>query len=948
MRQNKIAKELEEIFPKTRIKVKLIDLVAYASDAGFYYLRPLAVVLPVTEEEVIRLFEFARKRHVPVVFRTAGTSLSGQSITDGILVDLSQHWDRIKVEEGGSLVRVQPGAIGAIVNAHLRRNARKIGPDPASISSAMMGGIISNNASGMCCGVSHNSYHTTKYIRFILPDGKVYNTECPDDYLRFKQECDLLYLHLSAIRTRIVSQPEVLKRIRQKYQTKNTVGYGVNAFIDYEDPLDILAHLLVGAEGTLAFIAEAVLETIPDHPEKSTTMLYFPDIYAACKAIVPLRESGAAAVELMDRASLRSVECTKGMPEIIKTLPEAAAALLVEYQGGNQEELKAQINAFLITAAELKLLNVPEFTTIASEQALLWKVRKGMFPAVGAVRASGTSVILEDIAFPVAHLADAIADLQGLFKKHGYEQAIIFGHAKDGNIHFVITQAFDTTAEIRRYNQFLNDVVNLVVDKYDGALKAEHGTGRNMAPFVEKEWGTEIYDIMKSIKKMVDPDNLLNPGVIINADANAHVSYLKELPTVEEEVDQCMECGFCEHVCPSRNITLTPRKRIVVRRELLNLSKKGSRKEYQTLLAQYQYHGLDTCAVDGLCATACPVNINTGDLVKRLRKENHSIRANKLAVTVAKNFKLVSKIVKFALVSGGLLNKIFGSHSMLKLTKTIKRIVPSFPLWSGQLSVARSLVLSEEKLMQRQETIVYFPTCISRVMGDPLKSDKGIMQTLIDISEKANINLILPSEVEENCCGQVFSSKGFTSAFSYSANETVFKLWKTTNQGRFPVVLDVSSCTQTLLGCRKVLSVENKHRFDALKIIDSIEYIADYVIPKVKIYRKKRSIVLHPVCSIQKIDGVQQKFNKIANYFAEQVTQPLFAGCCGMAGDRGFLYPELTGAATRKEAEQVKDINYDGYYSSSKTCEIALSDAVGQNYYSILKLVDECCSSHAN
>lgn len=942
MHQNKIAKELEDIFPKKRIKANLIDLVAYASDAGFYYLRPLAVVLPVSEDEVINLFEFAQKRRIPVVFRAAGTSLSGQSVTDGILVDLSQYWDAVRVEDEGRLVRVQPGAIGAIVNACLKKNSRKIGPDPASISSAMMGGILSNNASGMCCGVTHNSYHTIKYIRFILPDGKVYSTEFPNDYLRFKRESALLYQHLSSIRNRILSRQDIYKRIRQKYQTKNTVGYGVNAFIDYEDPLDILAHLLIGAEGTLAFIAEAVMETIPDHPEKSTAMLYFPDIYAACNAIVSLRESGAAAVELMDRASLRSVEQVKGMPEIIKNLPGDAAALLVEYQDVSQDQLKKQVDDFLTTSAELKLLNIPVFTNIASEQALLWKVRKGMFPAVGAVRASGTSVILEDIAFPVAHLADAIADLQALFKKHGYEQAIIFGHAKDGNIHFVITQAFDTKAEITRYDLFLNEVVNLVVDKYDGALKAEHGTGRNMAPFVEKEWGAEIYPIMRSVKEMVDPNNLLNPGVIINADENAHISCLKELPTVEEEVDRCMECGFCEHACPSRNITLTPRKRIVVRRELLNLSKKGSKKEYQTLLGQYQYQGLDTCAVDGLCATACPVDINTGDLVKRLRKESHSVRANKLALMVAGNFKLVSQIVKFALVSGGLLNEILGSHFMLKLTKTIKRIIPSFPLWSDQLSAAKPLVLPDDKLIDGQETIVYFPACISRVIGDPLKQDKGVMQTLIDVSTKVNIKVLLPSDVEKNCCGQIFSSKGFTAAFAHTANETIHKLWKTTNQGRFPVVLDISSCTQTLLNCRKVLSDENKHRFDALKIIDSIEYIADYVVPKVRISKKKKSIVLHPVCSIQKMAGVQQKFNEIANHFAEQVTQPLFAGCCGMAGDRGFLYPELTGAATKNEAEEVKKMDCDGYYSSSKTCEIALSDAIGHNYYSILYLVDEC------
>jgi D-lactate dehydrogenase len=946
MHQNNIAKELEGIFPKTRIKASLIDLVAYASDAGFYYLRPQAVVLPVSEDEIVNLFEFARKKHIPVVFRAAGTSLSGQSITDGILVDLSQYWNQIDVEKDGHTVRVQPGALGAMVNARLKKNSRKIGPDPASINSAMMGGIISNNASGMCCGVIHNSYHTTKYIRFILPDGKTYSTENIGDYSRFKHECEALYNQLSKIRCDILNNPEVFNKIRQKYQTKNTVGYSVNAFVDYQNPLDILAHLLIGAEGTLAFIAEAVMKTIPDHPVKSTAMLYFPDIYSACKAIVPLKQSGAAAVELMDRASLRSVEHVKGMPEIIKTLPGPAAALLVEYQAEDREKLQLQVNFFLAMSAQIQLLNTPEFTTIAAEQALLWKVRKGMFPAVGAVRASGTSVILEDIAFPVEHLADAVADLQKLFKKHGYDNAIIFGHAKDGNIHFVITQAFDTAPEIKRYHLFMNEVVNLVVDKYQGALKAEHGTGRNMAPFVEKEWGGDIYQIMKSIKKVIDPDNLLNPGVIINADVNAHISHLKELPTVEEEVDRCMECGFCEHACPSRDVTLTPRKRIVVRRELLTLSKKGNKKEYQTLLNQYQYQGLDTCAVDGLCATACPVDINTGDLVKRLRRESHSRTANRIALLVAKEFRLVAGAVRFALAAGIFLNRLLGGKTMYNLTHILKRAIPAFPLWSGQLGLAKPI--PDDRLSRHEKAIVYFPACISRVMGEQDASQKTVMQTLMDISAKAGLGVIIPGDIKQHCCGQIYSSKGFQDAFSYTANQTIQSLWVATNGGQYPVVLDISSCTQTLKSYGKMLSEENKQKFDGIKIIDSIEYLHDYILPRVSVINKKKSIVLHPVCSIQKMDGLQVKFSNIAEHFSEEVTIPLFSGCCGMAGDRGFLHPELTSSATRFEAKEVKNKCFDGYYSSSKTCEVALSDAVGQNYYSILKLVDECCSSQAN
>ncbi|MES2419113.1 MAG: FAD-binding and (Fe-S)-binding domain-containing protein [Bacteroidota bacterium] len=935
-----IAKLLETIIAKERIKARLIDLVSYASDAGFYYLRPQAVVQPVSEAEVITLFQFSAQYQVPLTFRTAGTSLSGQSVSDGILVDLSQYWNFVRVENKGETVRVQPGVIGAIVNSELRKYGRKIGPDPASISSAMMGGIISNNASGMCCGVSKNSYHTLKYVKFILPNGKVYFTEQPEDYPRFKLECPEIYEQLLSLRNQVRGDEQLYQLIRHKYKTKNTVGYAVNAFIDFEEPLDILAHLLVGAEGTLGFIAEAVLQTVPDYPVKSTALLYFPDIYAACKAIVPLSNSGAEAVELMDRASLRSIELIKGVPAIIKTLPDTAAALLVEYQGNTVAAVKAKVDDFLSIAREMSLIEAPAFTEDAEEQAFLWKVRKGMFPSVGSVRASGTTVILEDIAVPVDKLGDAILDLQGLFLKHRYENAIIFGHAKDGNIHFVVTQAFEITSEVIRYDMFLRDVVALVVDKYKGALKAEHGTGRNMAPFVETEWGPGIYEVMKSLKQEIDPQNLLNPGVIINSDENAHLKALKDLPKVEEEVDKCMECGFCEHKCPSRNLTLTPRRRIVVRRELLKLKRNGETKPYKELLTQYQYDGLDTCAVDGLCATACPVDINTGSLVKRLRRESHSSFGNKTALVVAKNFKAVTFIVETGLRLAIGLNKLFGPNAMLNLTRTVKKIIPAIPLWSNQIKPTTGF-RKQLGILAADPAVVYYPTCISRVMGGTAGDKKNMVETFISISHKAGIDFVIPNDIQSTCCGQIYASKGFGSAYKHTVNDTVSKLWEWTRHGQLPVVIDITSCTHTLQDCGPALSPENKQKFEALKIIDSVDYVQDYVLPKVTVQHKKDKVVLHPVCSLQKM-GIEAKFQKIARALANEVTVPVHAGCCGMAGDRGFLFPELTASAILPEATEVNENTYNGYYSSSKTCEIALSEAVGKNYESIVYLLDEC------
>ena len=412
-----IGEEIRKFVASDGVKEKYIDLVSYASDAGFYYLVPKVVVQPQSEEEIGKLLAYSDQKEIPIVFRGGGTSLSGQSITDGILVELGRFWNKVKVENEGDKVRVLPGITGQMVNAHLKKYKRKIGPDPSSINAAMMGGILSNNASGMCCGVAQNSYHTIQDVRFMLPNGKVFSTESQSDYLRFETECADIFLEIKAIKAEIEENSDLKIKIREKYKTKNTVGYSLNAFIDFEHPLDIFAHLLIGGEGTLGFISEAVMHTVVDFPFKSTGLLYFNDIYSACQAIIPLVNAGALMVELMDRASLRSVEAMDGMPAIVKTLPDGAAALLVEFQANTIEELQKTVNGFAVDIPKLNLIAEPEFSLDPAVQAFYWKVRKGLFPAVGAVRASGTTVVLEDVAFPLESLGDAIIDIQELFKK---------------------------------------------------------------------------------------------------------------------------------------------------------------------------------------------------------------------------------------------------------------------------------------------------------------------------------------------------------------------------------------------------------------------------------------------------------------------------------------------------------------------------------------------------
>ena len=938
---------LAEQLDASRILIRPIDLIAFASDASFYRLIPKAVVLAKDEQEIGNLFKFSQSIGIPMTFRAAGSSLSGQSISNGLLVEVARHWKGAGVQNEGRQIRLQPGVIGARANQLLAPYGAKIGPDPASIATCTIGGILSNNSSGMCCGVDQNAYHTLASMRFMLPSGTVIDTAEADADAKFRALEPELAHGVLELKQQIDRNPRLSERIRSKYRMKNTTGYSLNAFLDYERAVDIFQHVLIGAEGTLAFIAEAVLNTVPDLPVKYTGLLLFPDLYAAADSIVPLRQAGAKALEVMDRASLRSVEDQAGIPPSIRTLPEGAAGLLAEFQSARESERRMLEQLAADAVGGLTLIEPASFTHVAAEQALLWKIRSGMFPSVGSVRKTGTTVIIEDVAFPIERLADGALDLTKLFRKHDYDNAIIFGHAKDGNLHFVITQGFNTQAAIDQYAYFIDDVVELVVNRYDGALKAEHGTGRNMAPFVQTEWGSEGYEIMRRLKGLADPHNLLNPGVIINSDRRAHLEDLKRIPTIEPEVDKCIECGYCESKCPSRELTLTPRQRIVVRREMVRLqngsSGEGTTENRQLttdLERDFPYSALDSCATDGLCATACPVSINTGELVKRFRRIRQTPSAQKRAVQVARNFAATESLLRWSLRLGHTAQAMVGPAALRSVGRLMSSIFgDGAPEWMPDMPLAAGPIPSTSRAGAQA---VYFPSCISRTMGRLLgePNDQSLMEVMVALAQRAGVPIYIPVDVAGTCCGTPFSSKGLADAHQITINTAIERCWRWSEQGRLPMVIDTSPCTYGFRTARGYLNEENQKRFDRMTFLDSIEFAHDTLLPKLHINSQPESVALHPVCSVTKL-GLTPKLEAIAKACSDKVLIPLDAGCCAFAGDRGFLLPQLTASATRLEALEVKAKQADGCYSSSRTCEIGMTRATGQIYRSYLYLLEK-------
>jgi D-lactate dehydrogenase len=913
----KLRNDLVALLGADRVLTRTIDLIRYATDASPYRLFPKVVVIARTVDDVRKVLEYARQKHENVTFRSAGTSLSGQAQSDGILVDVRRHWAGIKVEAGGRRLRARPGTILSRANLALVPHGRRLGPDPASASACTIGGVVANNSSGMCCGTTQNSYKTLSSLTFMLPSGTLIDSARPDAEQQFAAAEPALVAGLMQIKNEIEADPELVARLRKKFSIKNTTGYHMEAFLDGSTPLEIFRRLVVGSEGTLAFIAEAVFDTVPDDQYRLTSFMIFPDMYAACGAVKPFVDRGAGAVELVDRASLRAVEA--GVPDRWKMLPEQATGLLIEFRAPSEEaRAEAERNA-AATLAGLKLLEPAEFTRDPAVAAQFWNVRSGLLASVGGARPSGSSFILEDVCFPPERLADGALDLQALFAKHHYD-GIVFGHASAGNLHFLITPFLNDPTEIRRYGAFMQDVVELVVGKYDGSLKAEHGTGRNVAPYVEREWGGKLTGLMWKLKHLADPKNILAPGVLLTGDPESHLKNLQTSPTIEETVDRCIQCGYCEPVCPSRNLTTTPRQRIALRREMAR-QPADSRVSAQ-ILSQYDYDVIQTCAGDGSCAIACPVNINTGTLMKRFRHLEHGPRAERIAASAARRFGTVERVARIGLVVGNATTKVLG-HGTLAAAAALARAVISkelIPSWLPNMPVAAKRQLP--KTSRQGAAGVYFTACVNRIFGStPGRSSKPPLQeAMIAVSARAGLPLWLPEDIGGHCCATIWHSKGYAKGNSIMANRMAESLWRWSDNGRLPVICDASSCSLGLTSeIVQHLTPENHDHHVRLTILDSVAWAHDRLLPKLKIEHKAAAAVVHPSCSINHLN-LAKKLHAIAAAMAEQAITPAAAGCCAFAGDRGFLHAELTRSATAEEADEVGSRKFAAYLGSNRTC----------------------------
>ena len=926
----RFAKEANEIC-KGRVYTDHLRRYAYGVDASCYSYLPKVVVKAEDEREVRRLIRLCQQCGTPFTFRAAGSSLSGQCSSEDVLIVCNDGFKKMEVIDDGKALKCECGVIGSDANDLLKPYNRKIGPDPATLATALVGGILNNNSSGMCCGTAQNSYKTIRSIRVVLLDGSILDTSDQKSINQFLKEKPQMVEDILQLRKDILADEELTHLIHHKYKIKNTTGYGLNSLVDFEDIIDIINHLFIGSEGTLGFVSEIVYNTVEDVPYKGCGLMFFKTLNDASLAVVALANMGrdkVVAAEMMDYQSLKAVQSLDNVPEFVREVPEGTSAILFQTESYSKETVDENL-AFI----KDKLKDIPTaipslYSQDPKEYDSWWAIRKGILPIVGGQRRKGTTVITEDVCFQIEDFTKGIEMLTELFHKYDFvDGGVIFGHALSGNVHFNITPDFSDPKDTKNFGDLVKEMSERV-SGFGGSLKAEHGTGRMVAPFIEMEWGRKAYEINRRIKAIFDPTRILNPDVIITDDPDVYKKNLKAQCVIDDAFTICMECGFCEKNCPSRNLTLTPRQRIALLRETKRLENEGNFAVANELKKGYEYFGVETCAACSMCKGLCPLSIDTAQIALSMRRIDPP--APELAKKIYDNFSTTLQMCRAGVSLEGIAGSIITQKAISKITEGLHGVTGVTPYVPKTTPKANRYKLKNRIKPTNFEKVVYFSTCANRAFkpNQGYDDDRSLQQVVESLCNKAHIDIIYPKHIENLCCGLSFEN--YDDVHERAVKDLHDALMKASQNGKYPIVIDHSACFNHAF----------KHMPD-LEINDISEFLCKYVVPHLDIEKCDERVIVHKQCKIKSLNK-SQYIEDLARLCTDHVFNIKSFACDGFAGQKGFFTPELNKCATKDLAAEIAEYGATLGVSSSSTCEIGLGENGGIPFVGVAFLLDRC------
>ena len=926
----RFAKEAKEIC-KDRVYTDHLRRYAYGVDASCYSYLPKVVVKAEDEREVRRLIRLCQQCGTPFTFRAAGSSLSGQCSSEDVLIVCNDGFKKMEVIDDGKALKCECGVIGSDANDLLKPYNRKIGPDPATLATALVGGILNNNSSGMCCGTAQNSYKTIRSIRVVLLDGTVLDTSDKKSIEQFLREKPQMVEDILQLRKEILADEELTHLIHHKYKIKNTTGYGLNSLVDFEDIIDIINHLFIGSEGTLGFVSEIVYNTVEDVPHKGCGLMFFSTLNDASLAVVALANMGrekVVAAEMMDYQSLKAVQTLENVPDFVREVPEGTSAILFQTESYSKDTVDENL-AFIKEQLKDIPTAIPSlYSQDPKEYDSWWAIRKGILPIVGGQRRKGTTVITEDVCFQIEDFTKGIEMLTELFHKYDFvDGGVIFGHALSGNVHFNITPDFNDPKDTKNFGDLVKEMSERV-SGFGGSLKAEHGTGRMVAPFVEMEWGKKAYELNRRIKAIFDPERILNPDVIITDDPDVYKKNLKAQCVIDDAFTICMECGFCEKHCPSRNLTLTPRQRIALLRETKRLENEGNFTLASELRKGYEYFGVDTCAACSMCKGLCPLSIDTAQIALSMRRIDPP--APELAKKIYDNFSTTLQMCRAGVSLEGIAGSIITQKAISKITEGLHGVTGVTPYVPKTTPKANRYKLKNRIKPTNFEKVVYFSTCANRAFkpNQGYDDDRSLQQVVESLCNKAHIDIIYPKHIENLCCGLSFEN--YDDVHERAVKDLHDALMKASQNGKYPIVIDHSACFNHAF----------KHMPD-LEINDISEFLCKYVVPHLDIEKCDERVIVHKQCKIKSLNK-SQYIEDLARLCTDHVFNIKSFACDGFAGQKGFFTPELNKSATKDLAGEIAEYGATLGVSSSSTCEIGLGENGGIPFVGVAFLLDRC------